>query len=91
MTSIEKVTIPLSKAAAIGLFIGQAVVTYMASYYGNKLAIQEVNFKLEKQELQWRASDDILRNQILSINTYLNKVAIKPEEPKSENYKEERN
>lgn len=85
--TIDTQKITLGKAAVVVAFLGNGLITYMASSYGTKQAIKDLEYKtsLEYQELKYE--DKLIWNRINMIAsvTYRNE-AIKPEEikPKQE-------
>jgi len=87
-TQIDKQTITIGKTIAIVLFVGNFVANYVASFYGNKAALKELEYQsnLKFQKLEYE--DKLLWNRVnmIASNTYRNE-AIMPkelEEPRPE-------
>jgi len=82
-TQIDKQTITIGKAMLIIISISQALITYMASSYGTKAAIKELEYKTNMEIQELRYEDKLLWNRVntLAVNTCRHE-ALKPDEVK---------
>lgn len=77
----ENVTISISKAALIVVFFLQVAGTYLASWYGNKAALKELEYKIFKVELEYKQADELMKKDFkLDLNEAIMKIALKPDE-----------
>ena len=85
---IDNQKITLGKAAIIFIFIGQAIITYMASSYGTASAIKELEYKtslqIQKLESKHELYDEKLKDLQAAIS--YRQEAVRPEEPKLKSY-----
>ena len=82
--TIDNQKITLGKAALVFIFIGQAIITYMASSYGTASAIKELEYKtnlqIQKLESKHELYDDKLKALQAAIS--FRQEAVRPEEPR---------
>ena len=86
--TIDTQKITIGKAAVVGIFIGQALITYMASSYGTASAIKELEYKTNMKIQEMEYEDKLIWNRINMIAAATPRhEAIKPDEikPKEEN------
>ena len=85
--TLDTQKITLGKAAVVGIFLGQAIITYMASSYGTASAIKELEYKTNMKIQEMEYEDKLIWNRInmVASNTYRHE-AVKPEEIKPREY-----
>lgn len=90
MTSIEKQTISLTKAAALMFFVGNLLVTALGAYWGNKLALERMDSRFRIMELEYRQADELIRRDLSEVKSHFGS-AIMPREPNYEQEEKKRN
>jgi hypothetical protein len=91
MTSVEKTTIPISKAAIIVIFVGGVIANYYTTLNAVKSGIQDVKTETQIQINDLKNEDKIIKQELdqLQVSNNDMKQAIvsyigtgmKPEEP----------
>ena len=86
--TIDTQKITLGKVAVIVAFLGNALITYMASSYGTASAIKELEYKTNMKIQTMEYEDKLIWNRINMIAASTSRhEAIKPEDikPREEN------
>jgi hypothetical protein len=62
--NIEKSNISISKAVFAMGWLANLIVVVVGVYWGNKLALAEINHKIEMIDLQYKQADELIKRDI---------------------------
>lgn len=86
MTSTDKLTIPIKTGTVIVLFSIQFTATIVGIWAGFKIALKDIDHKIDIVSLEYKQADELMKKDIQSWDDYFSK-AIRPDEIRPEQSK----
>jgi len=70
--NIEKSNISISKATAAVIGVAHLAVTIVGVYYGNKLALSDINHRIDIIDIQYKQADELIKRDMrYNIKNYI--------------------
>ncbi len=74
MANLDKATVSFSRATVIGVTALQLGVAIGGAYYGNRMALKDINYKIEKVELQYQNQDALILQRLTANELKVNEA-----------------